>query len=390
MDESPVEHPAPAPARFARVRVLVGAVALLIAFWSLVAGVFTVQMVLVARSEGREMPIARAFGLQFAGWMSWAIMTPVVIVLSRRLARVRPLAALAGVHVGPALLVAFSAAALEGVLKSVLGVELQPRTMADSVLANIKTYGTFNLFVYAMIAGIHYAIAFSREARERERSAARLETALVQARLDTLAAQIQPHFLFNTLHAISQLVLEDPARANQMITRLSTLLRHGFHGGNGEEPTLADEIELLDHYVAIQEIRFGDRLAVSFDLDPTVLRARVPSLLLQPLVENAIRLGTATRTDQTRVTISAIRRDAWLRIEVRDNGPGLSRGAVPAGNGVGVANVRERLAQRYGSAQRFALEDAAGGGAIAIIEVPWEPPASLTSNGNGHVRSHRG
>jgi two-component system LytT family sensor kinase len=390
MDESPADRPPPAPPRFARVRAILGAAALVSALWTLVACMFTVQMVLVARSEGREMPVGRALGYQLAGWMSWAIMTPVVIAIARRLGGVRPLAVLAGVHVGPALVVAFSAAALEGVTKSVLGVDLRPRTLAESVLVNVQQYGTFNLFVYAMLAGMYYAIAFARESRERERRAARLETALVQARLDTLAAQIQPHFLFNTLHAISQLVLEDPARANQMITRLSTLLRHGFHGGNGEEPTLADEIELLDHYVAIQEIRFGDRLSVTFDLDPTVLRVRVPSLLLQPLVENAIRLGTATRSDQTRVVISAVRRDAWLRLEVRDNGPGLSRGAVPTGNGVGVANVRERLAQRYGRAQRFALEDAAGGGARAIIEIPWEPPASPTSNGNGHVRSHRG
>src|SRR5258708_23882215 len=180
---------------------------------------------------------------------------------------------------------------------------------------------TFNVLVYAMVAGLYHAWR-----------ATRLEMQLVQARLDALVGQLQPHFLFNTLHTISAFVLEDPKQANRMITRLSELLRQSFNRERGPLVTLEEELELLDHYVAIQEARFGDRLRVTFRVDPRAASAVVPTLLLQPLVENAIRHGVVPNGSVAEIPIAAVRAGDPFHLEARDNGPGLngwsSRGGI--------------------------------------------------------------
>src|SRR6266487_3042720 len=199
-------------------------------------------------------------------------------------------------------------------------------------------YWTFNLLVYAMVAGLYHAWRASR-----------LEMQLVQARLDALVGQLQPHFLFNTLHTISAFVLEDPKQANRMITRLSELLRQSFNRDRGPLVTLEQELELLDHYVAIQEARFGDRLRVTFRVDPRAAAAVIPTLLLQPLVENAIRHGAVPNGGIAEVEIAAIRAGDLLHLEVRDNGPGFSadangsRNGSGSGLGIGRASCRERV-----------------------------------------------
>src|SRR5438132_566263 len=177
-------------------------------------------------------------------------------------------------------------------------------------------------------------------------SAERLEMKLVQARLDALVGQLQPHFLFNTLHTISAFVLEDPKQANRMITRLSELLRQSFNSESGPLVTLEEELELLDHYVAIQEARFGDRLRVTFRVDPRAAAALVPTLLLQPLVENAIRHGVDPSGGVAEVEIAATRVGDNVHLEVRDNGPGI--GAPHGRSGLGLTNTRARLLELYG------------------------------------------
>src|SRR2546430_13210438 len=163
--------------------------------------------------------------------------------------------------------------------------------------------------------------------------AARLETQLVQARLDALVGQLQPDFLFNTLHTISAFVLEDPKQANRMIARLSELLRQSFNSERGPLVTLEEELELLDHYVAIQEARFGDRLRVTFRVDPQASAAMVPTLLLQPLVENPIRHGAVPNDGVAEVEISATRAGDNVHLEVRDNAPGSPPPTGPSGLG---------------------------------------------------------
>src|SRR5437899_3014620 len=163
-----------------------------------------------------------------------------------------------------------------------------------------------------MVAGLYHAWR-----------AARLEMQLVQARLDALVGQLQPHFLFHALHTISACVLEAPKQANRMITRLSELLRQSFNRERGPLVTLEQELELLDHYVAIQEARFGDRLRVTFRVDPRAASAVVPTFMLQPLVENAIRHGVAPNGRVAEIEIAATREGDRLHLAVRDNGPGV-------------------------------------------------------------------
>jgi two-component system LytT family sensor kinase len=350
--------------------------------WGLVALVFSVQGYLFARANGAPRPWSTILVLNLTGWGAWVCVTPVACVYARWARRFKRPWRFAGAHLGGAVLATLLCGFFEGTFKWVVGAQRLPAGFGATLLINLTQYWSFNILVYGMVVGLYYTVTLYREARIRATTAARLETALVQARLDALTAQIQPHFLFNTLHAISALVLEDPKRANQMIARLSVLLRHSFNGPPGTDTTVADELELLDHYVAIQEIRFGDRLRVMFEIDPRAVRARVPALLLQPLVENAIRHATATRASETRVEIVAVREGDRLRLEVRDNGPGLASPAEGAA-GMGVANTRARLAQRFGTAFRFELRDAPGSGALALIELPFESSDSAPSPHGG-------
>jgi LytS/YehU family sensor histidine kinase len=283
----------------------------------------------------------------------------------------RPLAIIAA-HLPAALLIGVACAGFEGAVKAVLGLYLTPHTVITGITDSVQMYWTFNLLVYAMLAGFYHAWRASR-----------LETQLVQARLDALVGQLQPHFLFNTLHTISAFVLEDPKQANRMITRLSELLRQSFNRERGPLVTLEEELELLDHYVAIQEARFGDRLRVSFRVDPRAASAVVPTLLLQPLVENAIRHGAAPSGGVAEVEIAATCVGDRLHLEVRDNGPGLAAGNGNGGTGwgLGLTNTRARLSELYGATHRFDLVNAAppATGAVATIEIPF----------SDHARDHR-
>jgi LytS/YehU family sensor histidine kinase len=294
-----------------------------------------------------------------------------VTAFSARAARLGSPARIVAAHIPAALATAVLCAATEGVVKWALGIyRTTPLSLGAGVGYAVATYWTFNVLIYAMVVGLYHAVR-----------AARLETQLMQARLDALTGQLQPHFLFNTLHTISAFVLEDPKQANRMITRLSDLLRHSFSREHGPLVTLEEELELLDHFVAIQEARFGDRLKVTFRVEAGTGAAAVPTFLLQPLVENAIQHGAALQGRIAEVEIAAMRAGDWLRLEVRDNGPGISaavqEAAAGRNGGVGIANTRARLAQLYGAGHRFELANApeGRGGAIATVEIPYSDNA---------------
>lgn len=200
---------------------------------------------------------------------------------------------------------------------------------------------------------------------------AKLQAQLATAQLAALRNQLNPHFLFNTLHAVSALVERDPRGVRKMISRLSDLLRHTLEGSHTQETPLEDELDLIRRYVEIMEVRFQGKLDVETALDEAMRRALVPSLLLQPVVENAIKHGVGDRTDNAVIRINVHKEGDQLVIRVSDNGPGVPADALPNETGVGLRNTRERLKQLYGDAQSFTLSNAPEGGAVAEIRLPF-------------------
>ena len=207
------------------------------------------------------------------------------------------------------------------------------------------------------------------ETTRLQSQAARLEAQLAEARLDALRTQLNPHFLFNTLNAVSTLVERDPRGVRRMIARLSELLRHTLDETDEQEIPLDRELDLLRRYLEIMEVRFQGRLAVTMNIAEDVRDALVPNLVLQPLVENALKYGATGAEGEGRVEVSARRDGDVVHLEVRDNGPGPI--APSTSSGVGIKNTVARLEQLYGTRQRFSLRAADGGGAIAEVELPY-------------------
>jgi two-component sensor histidine kinase len=236
----------------------------------------------------------------------------------------------------------------------------------------LLSYTLSNIFKYWILVlgylGWHYYKAY----RERERQASALATELVQARLQALRMQINPHFLFNTLNTISALIHENPDAADLMIARLSKLLRRTLDRGDVQEVPLREELEFLRSYLEIEQTRFSDRLTVTFDIEPKTQDMLVPHLILQPLVENALRHGILPREEAGRVEISAHLVDGeQLELKVRDNGNGLRAASdTPGREGIGLQNIRSRLAQLYGDTQKFEIGNSSTGGVEARILMP--------------------
>ena len=223
-----------------------------------------------------------------------------------------------------------------------------------------------DMLAYWASVGVIHAIEYYRESRERELEATRLA-------LENLRAQLQPHFLFNTLQSISTLIHRDQAAADRMLTDLSDLLRLSLRTTASQEVPLRDELAFLDRYLDIMRVRFGDRLKIAVEANDDVRDALVPSLVLQPIVENAITHGMADRPDVGHVAVRARRNGASLELEVSDDGPGPGSGAPT--NGIGLANTRERIARLYGAAGK--VEAFANGGFTLRLRIPFK----LTADG---------
>jgi two-component system LytT family sensor kinase len=294
----------------------------------------------------------------------WTVYTPLILHLVRRYPLGRTLRPWL-VHLGASIPLAV-VSSLVGWAVVTYTWPIENPDMGEWVARNVHN----NVLVYFLGVAVALAIDFYRSARDRELEASKLETQLARAHLQALEMQIQPHFLFNTLNSISELVHEDPRAADRTITRLGDLLRMAIDREAGQEVPLRRELDFVGAYLDIERTRFHDRLSVEVSVDPEALDALVPNLVLQPLVENAVRHGVGPRARAGHITVTACRDGGLLRLVVRDDGRGLSPRMRER---VGIGNTRTRLRQLYGDAHRFELVDAPEGGVIAMVEIPFRP-----------------
>jgi two-component system, LytTR family, sensor kinase len=341
---------------------------------------FSALIYLVYASSGNPVTWIQALSVGLTQWWVWSLLYLLLFRITRRfpLERQRWVRGLFGY-----LLLGFAVTLLKlGIdlvwIRLIYQGEVFSQISERSLLA-IMAY--FNFLTYWVFVGVGQALNFYRQAREGELNAAQLETQLAQSQLQALRMQLQPHFLFNTLHTIAMLNLQDPRAANRMISRLSDLLRLTLENAGAQEVALKDELDFLRRYLEIQEIRFQDRLKVSLDIDPESLDARVPNLILQPLVENAIRHGVAEQEANGHIEIRASRQKGWLQLRVRDSGSGMP--AVPPEQfkqGIGLRNTRARLEQHFGAAHRFEMVNSDSGGLEVRVSIPFrEGPAASDS-----------
>lgn len=232
------------------------------------------------------------------------------------------------------------------------------------------------VFFYWIVLLARHALVYREESTQGAVRASQLEAQLVQAQLQALKMQLNPHFLFNTLNSISTLLLTNPLEAHKMVARLGDLLRMTLNNSGAGEITLDDELDFLACYLEIEHTRYRDRLTVAFDIDLETRSALVPNLFLQPIVENAIRHGIAPRPDPGRVRIRAERRNGHLQVEVQDDGPGL---CIPNGGstatrqfGIGLSNTRSRLNRMYGDDGRLELKNVPEGGLLVRLNLPFK------------------
>lgn len=343
--------------------------------WAVYGFVSSLQQDLSASLNGHPIALWVGFALQLPQACIFAAYTPLILFLGRRFPlRGRGWRWRLALHVGFSAIVVFT---------DYLAFETYlPWFWPSDVPLITRTLRLYGLWAMAdsLLYWVVLAIGHVQQEVERVAERARRENALKEqlsrARLDALTVRLQPHFLFNTLHAISSLVVERPRDANRMITRLSDLLRLTLHRTRTPFVPLQQELDLLEHYVALQELRFGDHLAITLTVAPDLPSATVPALLLQPIVENAVRIAIGTGNRDARVDVVVGLSGDRLRLAVLDNGPGFPRDGERLAEGEGLRNTRERLREAYGDRHTFTLADRAGGGASVVIEVPVEPASS--------------
>ena len=328
----------------------------------------------VATFGEKPAPFAVLFVLNLGYWYSWACLSPGIIWLSRRFPldtqqwRLSLPAHVGGVFVATTLHIIMAVTTRMATYWAIGDGTGSWRLEAQRMFfLNFD----WEMMTYWAIVGLSHALAYHREAQTRALNASQLETRLVEAQLQSLQRQLQPHFLFNTLNTISALMHRDVDAADAMIARLSDLLRISLQTVGVQEVSLKEELDFLSKYLEIEQTRFRDRLTVVVDVSPDTFDALVPNLILQPLVENAIKHGIGPRPAPGTVTIRSRRVAGMLELTVLDNGVGLSAARLSDFNrGVGLSNTRSRLDHLYGSLHRFEFRQPAEGGLLVLIAIP--------------------
>ncbi|HLJ97284.1 MAG TPA: histidine kinase [Gemmataceae bacterium] len=357
---------------------------LIFGIWTFLGVFFTVHTYLVYYStlraeadlpkERPDISWAEALRLNLAEVYIWALFAPLIFRLARRFPfnRRRWKFNLL-VHVLACLVVAIAEAAISALASEWLRKDA-PKPSVSLAVLQLFFIARFhqNVLSYWIVFGISQAVDYYHRYRERELHASQLQAQLAQAQLQLLKMQLHPHFLFNTLNAISALVHQDVELADRMIARLGELLRATLENANLQEVPLRQELEFIQPYLEIEQARLGPRLRVRFAVDAAAMDSLVPNMILQPLVENAIRHGIAPRAEPGTIEISAQRDNGTLRLTVRDDGPGI-RGPRPfeSPSGLGLANTRARLRQLYGPDHGLEMANAAQGGFEVLLTIPF-------------------
>lgn len=328
----------------------------------------TAPSYLAARAEGHPLALWLTVVWQAETWVFWVVAALLVLELRRGF----PVPGASGMHIGAALALSFAHAWLLAISVPLLSIRLGSSGVGGLFARALGVYLPLDLVTYGAILMAAFGLSTYRERLVRDAREAILEKQLSEARLDALSMQMQPHFLFNALNTAAVLVRrQDSEAALSVLTSLGTLLRSVLQADSHERP-LGEELAFLESYLSIQQLRFADRLAVSIDAADEVLRALVPTFVLQPLVENAIVHGIASREEPGgRVAIRAVRERATLRMEVRDNGPGLLASSSESGGKIGLANCRARLAQIYGEAAGLDIASLPEQGTLVTILLPY-------------------
>jgi signal transduction histidine kinase len=356
------------------------------AIWTFIGIVFTLQGYFTSYRSERPIPFVDSLYLQFTWSYLWAFVTPLVLWLTHKIPIERHnWIRNSLIHSPLSVVLSVALTAIGHVFLWLkwswpMGKPFSMERLARFVVGNFSE----GIGMYLLIALVGYAFSYYQRYREGELRSVRLEAQLSQAQLQALKMQLHPHFLFNTLHSISALLHHQPDAARTMISRLGDFLRLTLENSGTQEVTLKKEMEFLRCYLEIERVRFQDRLMTRVNVSPPALDAKVPNLILQPIVENAIRHGIAPRSTPGLIEILAKPQNGCLRIQVRDNGPGLPTDRNSEAlftKGLGLANTERRLERLYGAAHRFDLSNDPKGGLVVTLEIPFR---NGEKNGSHH------
>ena len=343
--------------------------------WTLFALFFTSQFALQSQFLGKPVPFFQVLMWQMVSGYVWFALSPLIVYLARRFPFDKESWKLSlPFHIVAGLAVALFQQSIDAFILPKLGY---PQGFEfPNYWEAYKFFVSFNLHlslqIYWAVVGIWSAYNYYRKYRERELQTSQLEARLAQSRLQVLKMQLHPHFLFNALNAISELIHRDPDAADRMLTDLSDLLRMSFENLEVQEVSLKQELEFLHKYIEIEQMRFHDRLVVEMRIAPDTLDATVPNMILQPIVENAIKHGISPRASGGRIDIEASRNNGHLEITVQDNGLGIPFGDTEhLAEGVGLSNTRRRLKHLYGDKQKFEIKPTGAQGVVVNLEMPF-------------------
>ena len=355
--------------------------ATIFAAWSLPALVASYSTYVSAGTQGHPISFWRALVMECPGWYVWVPLTPIVFALARRFPIVRrPGARTIGAHVGLMILATILYTTVY--VWSTVEFRPSPLTLSRAIVESVFVGSVvMTLVLYAATLATSLALDYAKRDRERERRTLALETQLARAELQSLRAQLHPHVLFNALHTIALLARRDADEAIRVTVLLGNVLRSVLDSGGTDERPLREEISLIEQYLAIELVRFADRLEVVWEIDPETQDAMVPTLLLQPLVENALKHGIGRSVNGGMVVVSAMRDGEAVCISVWNDGPSLPGNRVGR-RGVGLKNTEERLNRLYGQAGRLTITNDPRGGVNVRVCLPWRTTETLSGRDN--------